>query len=116
MGGRTQGRPNGVHSRYNPELICAKINSCRDIRSACKLRDGSYTCLDFARLFEPGVAAFYLDPPYSEKGPDLYQFSFTHEDHVRLAALLRKETRPWLLSYDNHPVIIDHYQGWSRIE
>ena len=67
-------------------------------------------------MFDPGEAFFYLDPPYYAAGPQLYQFAFTHDDHIRLARLLRRESRPWLLSYDDHPVIYDLYAGWSRIE
>ena len=54
-------------------------------------------------MFEPGKAVFYVDPPYYQARPALYQFSFVQEDHARLARLLRTETRPWLLSYDDHP-------------
>jgi DNA adenine methylase len=61
-------------------------------------------------MFDPGEAFFYLDPPYYKKGPQLYQFSFTDEDHISPAELLRRETRPWLLSY-NDPVILELYQG-----
>ena len=58
----------------------------------------------------------YLDPPYIEKGPELYQFSFTEDDHRRLARVLRRESRPWLLSYDRHPLVDDLYRGWSHID
>jgi hypothetical protein len=46
----------------------------------------------------------------------LYQHYFHHEDHVRLASILRQEGRPWLLSYDRHPVIAELYSGWSKID
>jgi len=67
-------------------------------------------------MFKAGEAFYYLDPPYVEAGPQLYQGAFTLKDHERLARLLRRESRPWLLSYDDHPVIHDLYGGWSRIE
>jgi DNA adenine methylase len=113
LGGRAQRGPNGVDSRYSVERLCAKIHECRETLSSRRLR---ITCEDFERLFEPGEAVFYLDPPYYEAGPKLYQHAFGPEDHIRLASLLKKEKRPWLLSYDQHPVIRELYQGWSRIE
>jgi DNA adenine methylase len=115
LGGRSQRGQSRVYSRYNAELLCTKIDSCRDILSTVPLRNGICTCLDFEELFSPGEAVIYLDPPYYEAGPELYQHSFHHNDHVRLAGLLRKETRPWLLSYDANPAILDLY-SWARIE
>jgi DNA adenine methylase len=66
--------------------------------------------------FGPGDAFFYCDPPYVKAGPHLYQVAFTQADHERLARRLRSEKRPWLLSYDDHPLIRQLYEGWSRIE
>jgi DNA adenine methylase len=102
--------------RYNEDALCSKVYACHDILTSVTLRDGTCTCQDFADLFDPGAAFWYLDPPYYGAGPRLYQFSFSHDDHVRLAELLRRETRPWLLSYDKHPVILQLYQGWSQID
>jgi DNA adenine methylase len=116
MGGLDQCGSQGVDSRYNTELICSKVNSIRDVFSSRILRGGSCSCLDFTELFVPGEAGFYLDPPYYKAGPEVYQLYFRHEDHVRLASMLKEESRPWLLSYDCHPAILDLYAGWSRIE
>lgn len=116
MGGRAQRDPDAIGSRFNPDAICANIGKVGKILSAVSLRDGTCTSLPFERLFEAGEAGFYLDPPYYEAGPGLYEFAFTRADHERLFALLREETRPWMLSYDDHPVIRKMYQGWTRIE
>ena len=117
MGGRLQRDPEAIRSRYDADSLCAKIAASSAILTAARLREGTCTNLDFARLFEaPGEAGYYIDPPYYKAGPGLYQFSFSHADHERLAALLRAETRPWLLSYDEHPAVRKLYQGWSRIE
>lgn len=115
--GTCAGGPMGERmSRYAPDHLLGKIGSSREILASVRLREGTCTCLDFERLFEPGEALFYLDPPYYGAGPRLYQFAFTPADHERLARALRRETRPWLLSYDEHPAILGLYRGWSRIE
>jgi DNA adenine methylase len=103
-------------SRYNVDQLGAKIDMCHDVISSVKLRYGTCTCLDFERLFARGNAFFYLDPPYVKAGPDLYQFAFASADHERLAKRLRGESRPWLLSYDDHPLIHQLYGGWGHIE
>jgi DNA adenine methylase len=115
MGGRQQWKPYSIRSRYNPARISSTIDEFRSILGT-RLREGTCTCLPFERLFEPGEAVLYFDPPYIKAGPDLYQLGFNLADHERLASLLKRETRPWLLSYDDHPVIRDLYHGWTRIE
>jgi DNA adenine methylase len=115
MGGKDQFIPYQIRSRYNPARLGITIDEFQKRLAATRLRDGTCTCLPFERLFEPGNAIYYLDPPYVKAGPDLYPMSFNLADHERWASLLRKETRPWLLSYDDHPVIRELYQG-SRIE
>jgi len=57
----------------------------------------------------------YLDPPYYEKGPELYQFSFDVDDHNRLAEKLKTVNCPWLLSYDCSEEIREIYD-WAVIE
>jgi len=102
--------------RYNVDTLCSKIYTCNEILTAVSLRNDTCTCLDFEELFGPGDAFFYCDPPYVKAGPHLYQVAFTRADHERLARRLRSEKRPWLLSYDEHPLIRQLYEGWSRIE
>jgi DNA adenine methylase len=103
-------------SRYNVETLRSKIYACNEILTSIKLRNDTCTCLDFGEMFDEGDAFYYLEPPYYAAGPALYQFPFKDDDHIRLARLLRRESRPWLLSYDDHPVIHDLYGGWCRVE
>jgi DNA adenine methylase len=116
LGTRAGGPMTNRLCRYNAVSLCSKIYACNEILSSVKLRQGTCTCLDFQQMFDPGAAFFYLDPPYYAAGPQLYQFHFTIDDHARLARLLRRESRPWLLSYDDHEAIHDWYGGWTRID
>lgn len=53
----------------------------------------------------------YFDPPYYNKAKDLYLNSYKPKDHIRLANLIQQVTRPWVLSYDNVPHIIELYSS-----
>ena len=91
------------------DRLSVLLNSVRTHREVC-------TCLDFEEVIRaPGDAVSYLDPPYFEKGNDLYQVGFTRDDHERLASVLRREERPWLVSYDTHPEIHRLYSGWAHL-
>ncbi len=116
LGTRAGGPMSDRLCRYNVDTLCSKIYTCNEILSSVKLRHGTCTCLDFEQMFDPGEALFYHDPPYVKAGPQLYQVAFAQADHERLAKRLQAEKRPWLLSYDDDPLIHTLYGDWSRIE
>ena len=63
-------------------------------------------CLDALPGLGGGVRLVYLDPPYYEKGADLYLNHYQETDHKRLAKKLNAHPdAPWLLTYDNKPEI-----------
>lgn len=52
----------------------------------------------------------YLDPPYYEKGSNLYLNSYDKKDHEHLSKIIQKEiNQRWILSYDGVPEIVDLY-------
>lgn len=70
------------------------------------------TCMDFAEVIAdaPEESFIYLDPPYYEKGNQLYRHGMTHADHERLADTLRSVRCKWVLSYDDHQEIRRLYE------
>lgn len=58
----------------------------------------------------------YADPPYYEKGGQLYDKKMSLSDHASLASLLKKVPGKWLLSYDDHPTIRELYQDTEITE
>ena len=72
--------------------------------------------LDFEEALEnqPSIPA-YLDPPYpipnmtyGDEDDDTQAFG-----HERLAKCLKARTAPWVLSYNDHPFILDLYAGFK---
>jgi DNA adenine methylase len=123
IGGKTQKKKDGTPSnylidcRYNPSTLMKNADKASRLLGGVKHPDRVCTCVDFEDAIRAkGDAFFYLDPPYFEKGPELYQFSFDMEDHERLRDALKGEERPWLLSYDAHGTILDWYEDWCHIE
>lgn len=52
----------------------------------------------------------YLDPPYFEKGSNLYLNSYKKQDHDHLSKVIQNDIKhKWVLSYDGVPEIIDMY-------
>lgn len=58
----------------------------------------------------------YFDPPYFNKGSELYKNYFTLSDHVKLHDEITKNVDiPWLITYDNTTEIIDIYKSEYKI-
>jgi DNA adenine methylase len=57
--------------------------------------------------------AVYIDPPYLTKG-SRYVHDFVPADHARLAEQLRRFKRARVVvSYYDHPSLVDLYRGWT---
>lgn len=57
----------------------------------------------------------YLDPPYYEKGADLYMNYFSESDHKNLSEYVKTMSKKWMVSYDNNEFILNLYAGINRV-
>ena len=56
----------------------------------------------------------YFDPPYYEKGKQLYLNSFLYEDHVRIKEHIHELNGcDWVITYDDVPEIAAIYDGYN---
>jgi DNA adenine methylase len=108
-GGRIGG---AIDSRWRPARLCAEIDRAHALlRDRCEVLCGDAVAL--LSTFGPR-AATYADPPYVEKGDELYRERFSPADHAALAHRLRGLSR-WVLSYDDCPTVRELY-GWANVE
>lgn len=115
IGGRKQSSNYNVDCRWNASRLCRDITEKHAaLRRFSAVR---ITAVDFQDLVSdaPPHAFIYADPPYAEKGPQLYKHSMSAADHERLAESLRACRAPWVLSYDDHELVRRLY-SWARIE
>ena len=113
LGGRTQESKYKIDCRWSPESICKKIETLHIMFQEKNIK---ITHDDFEPMITTGEnALIYLDPPYFDKGADLYHHAFTAEDHERLRVSLKKAKHDWVLSYDDCPEIRDLYD-WAYIK
>ncbi len=57
----------------------------------------------------------YLDPPYYQKGADLYMNFYSKKDHAKLSKTVRSLQKKWMVSYDNHDFILNLYAEHKRV-
>ncbi|MEU8194405.1 DNA adenine methylase [Microbispora amethystogenes] len=122
IGGRAQASPYKIDCRFGREGLARRINGVADLAATGRLLD-VWQCdwrtalarvsKSFGNLDEAEIM-FYLDPPYVEKAPWLYEWSFESAEHTKLAATLRSGlSYRWLLSYDDTPTVRALYGGDS---
>lgn len=117
IGGKAQAGTWKLNARFNKKDLCRRIQSIAMYASRIRLYN-----LDAAALIQnvlpnlPKKTLVYLDPPYYEKGQDLYENHYFHEDHLAIAKLVREKIQlPWVVSYDHTPKIMAMYEGCPTI-
>ena len=56
----------------------------------------------------------YLDPPYYNKGKELYKNFFSDKDHREIAHLVSQLNCQWMVTYDVEDTIIELYKDYSQ--
>ena len=119
LGGNKQQSKYKIDCRWNPSYIVKKVIKyhnvlCRNdiFRNTC-CYDDFYVFLK--KVIDKGDSFIYLDPPYYDKGPELYQFHFEEKKHKKLANFLEEIDVPWLLSYDCVEEIRELY-SWAEMK
>ncbi len=56
---------------------------------------------------------FYLDPPYVQRGPELYKNSFNVEKHIQLYNHVKSLKNAWFMTYDEDDLIKETYKDFQ---
>lgn len=115
LGGKKQKSIYKIDCRWSPKYICDKIDKINLLFKKHNIKNNACCSYDFEEVLRGDNFITYLDPPYFVKGDDLYQFSFTFSDHVRLRDLLKNLNVGWVLSYDDCKEIRSLYD-WATLE
>jgi len=114
IGGKAQAGKYKLDCRFNKASIVKKIQAI-----AAKREQVVLTNLDANEFLSDVVPHFgqniliNIDPPYYNKGKELYQNYFEHEDHVALYQTICSLNQPWMVTYDNTPEIKSLYQRFN---
>ncbi|MDP3077960.1 DNA adenine methylase [Bradyrhizobium sp.] len=114
IGGRDQSGEWKIDARYNAKALADRIVAIAKLKRSITL-----TKLDAEIFLKRNVSKLppntliYLDPPYYAKGKALYHDFYEHEDHERLASLMRSiiKSHSFMISYDNCRAIRQFYRG-----
>lgn len=115
IGGLDQSGKYKINARYNKNELIRRVLKIGRFKERIEIsnQDGLQLLSKFAK--PRSVPAFiYIDPPYYEKGSNLYMNYYKESDHESLSLAIRNLKSPWLISYDNHPFIVNLYEGYGR--
>jgi len=118
IGGKNQKGPWKIDARFNRQELIYRIQSIAKLRKRINL-----TQLDALKFLKtnkdkwPRKTLIYLDPPYYQKGRDLYYDYYQPNDHEQISQFLTHEiaNRRWVVSYDNVRPIRQLYRGRQRL-
>ena len=115
IGGVQQKGKYKIDVRFNKNDLLKRITRVNLFRDRIKVSnlDG----VNFINNIVKRKADFfiYLDPPYVQKGADLYMNFYVREDHKKLAKFVSKIPNRWLVSYDNNEFIVKLYKRYRKI-
>lgn len=109
IGGQKQNGNYRIDCRFNKDRLIPLLRKIYDNRNRIDVTNLNaeefieYIDMNYDNLF------IYLDPPYVDKGYQLYKNSFTKEDHVSLSKKIKKLKNKWFVTYDNTDLIKELY-------
>lgn len=115
IGGREQKSKWTVDCRYNAATLLEAVDHLRQLLSG-RLAVTCEHAISFISQRSHSSVVMYVDPPYFEKGQELYPVHMTSMQHSDLAKTLKESQARWILSYDSCDVIRGLYTGTPALE
>lgn len=113
IGGYAQDGKWRLDVRFNRDELASKVRDIGALRDCIEVT--GLDAIEFLKRCLPAGRArarafVYADPPYVIKGQKLYLNAYEPQDHAELARYLDRQcVLPWLVSYDDAPLIRSLY-------
>lgn len=103
-----------IDARYNKSMLINKIEAIAQSKKKIKLYNK-----EVRKFIEQIIPQYesnsfvYFDPPYFNRGKDLYKNFFNPQDHLKIAESISKNVYGnWIVTYDDFPEIVDMYKEY----
>lgn len=114
IGGLEQSGDWKLDARFNREVLAKRIENIAAQKGKIHVYNqdiGSFLC-NYALKYEKN-AFIYFDPPYFDKGKQLYLNFFDYRDHLRIEKTIRETVKSdWVITYDNVSPIAEIYRNY----
>lgn len=113
IGGFDQTGNYQIGARFNRQELVRRIREIAKYKSKIHLYNQDIRL--FLEKYLPKYqerAFIYFDPPYYNKGKDLYKNFFSPMDHREIFECIKKLSCPWLVTYDDVSEIREIYSSY----
>ena len=117
IGGKSQKGKWKIDARFNKEELINRIKKISLYKSKISLYN-----IDAVELVKklknrlPSKTLIYLDPPYYNKGKELYLNYYLDQDHKNIAEEINKtKKQKWIITYDDAKLIKKLYKDNKKI-
>lgn len=102
IGGKNQNGNYKLNCRFNKDAIIERITKIAEQSHRIEVYNLDAIDLINTVIKKTRKSLTFFDPPYYDKGPELYTNFYNHEDHVELANTIKEKmkNRYWILTYD----------------
>lgn len=118
IGGNEQKGNYKIDARFNKKDLVNRIKRIANYKDRILLYN--LDAIDLIKNISeklPERTLIYFDPPYYNKGKELYVNHYKHEDHLLVSKMINGITKhKWIVSYDNTPEIKELYKLNKNIE
>lgn len=114
IGGYDQSGSYKIDARFNKEALIHNIKKISKHKSKIHLYNQDVRVF-LQKYLEKYInrAFVYLDPPYYDKGEELYKNYLVPKDHKMICEKIKQLPCPWMLTYDDAAAIYQMYQGYN---
>lgn len=115
IGGKEQSGIWRLDARFNKKTLIERIKKIAAMKDSIHLynKDIDSFLTRYVPKYEEN-AFIYFDPPYFEKGKQLYLNFFDYKDHLRIEKLISEKVNcDWIITYDDVPEIEKIYSGYN---
>lgn len=113
IGGIEQAGNWRMDARFNREALIERIVKIASRKNHIHLynKDVNSFIQNYLPKYQQN-AFVYFDPPYFDKGKQLYLNFFSYDDHVRIERMINNKVNcDWVITYDDVQEIADIYQN-----
>lgn len=113
IGGIEQAGNWRMDARFNREALIERIVKIASRKNHIHLynKDVNSFIQNYLPKYQQN-AFVYFDPPYFDKGRQLYLNFFSYDDHVRIERMINNQVNcDWVITYDDVQEIADIYQN-----
>ena len=115
IGGKKQDGNYSIDARYNKKELISRIECIAKEKKRIKLYNKDIISFIDGVISQYNDAFVYFDPPYYNKGPELYRNYFNDKDHKKLAEIIQSDVKcEWIVTYDLADEIIDLYSECEK--